>query len=320
MKNFIKRTVALTVAVLFLFCFAVSASAAKNYVKWEMSDDEMTLTGDGVVYTRYNTPAAFYVDAQTVYRYEKYLSQYSDYISAPYKDADFVWITNNYYEPVIYCATDDARAALDRFFAGEGEYHITDGYYGENADISDKVAAAVISADGATRTEDVVSLKYDKHFELALYDETHTFYYTLGMLFRIDGSYWYVDYSSLVNQHFDADGNFSFRSGEVTLYAVDGAYTDYIDDAEDDMEYTYTDYSWEDYDPYYENDDTEVSMTVFFVSYSILGFVIPLAIGVLTVVFAQFKKLGKPKYLYSVTTVCAVWILCAAAIAVIMLV
>ncbi|MBQ6893521.1 MAG: hypothetical protein IJN48_04880, partial [Clostridia bacterium] len=117
MKNFVKRTGFLALALLLVSCLAFGAVAAE-FVKWEMSDDTTTLTGDGIVYTRYDTFIMFNEDAETVYEYSQNLN-YNDYLSSsyvqtPYKGADFVWIYNDYYEPVIYYASEDAKASFDR--------------------------------------------------------------------------------------------------------------------------------------------------------------------------------------------------------------
>ena len=319
MKNFIKRLVPFALAAVMLCILAVSASAANEYVKWELSEDISTLTGEGKVYTRYEEPFAFEEKAKTEYRYANEVSCFGKNFSvyAPYKGADLVYLYNYDYGYVIYCATEEAMASVDRFFNGEGEYYLeTDYGYFSKLDVSLKDAIFEDKGDAQTRTEDVYGLKNTEQYDIVVFDESDTFYYAIGKLFKLDGSYWFADYSELPNNCFTADGDLSFRSGEITLRAVDVSLTDKIDSEASVAMYRSIKTTWEDYQPYYEQDTSEMPESVFWIVYSIIGFAIPAIIGGTAAVVANLKKLKKPKYFYSVSICCAVWIICAVIIAI----
>ncbi|MBQ8837221.1 MAG: hypothetical protein IJ002_06925 [Clostridia bacterium] len=324
MKNFIKKISAALLCVMLVSLMAVSVFAKDEYVDWEMSDDLSTLTGDGVVYTKYDAPVLVHEHASHIYQYEDEVSVGTPYLSdvmAPFEGSDIVWVEIDYTDVVIYTKGTGADE-LDRFFAGEGIYRLrtsSDSYRVSDLDETAALALLISSDSGEKVNFDVTKLKYKEHYNIALYDYSQTFYYVVGTLFKIDGKYWYADHSTLSNENFDADGNISFRSGEVALCAVDTNAVENLDKKVDGLRYVYTDYTWEDYDPYYQNDDRETSMTAFWVAYVILGFAVPLVIGGLAVAYANSKKFGKPKYFCSVAVTCGVWILCAAALLIIML-
>ncbi len=319
MKNFIKRLVPFALAAVMLCILAVSVSAENEYVKWELSEDMSTLTGEGKVYTRYDEPFAFEERAKECYIYANDVSYYDENfdVYAPYKGADFVYLYNYDDVYVIYYSTDEARASLDTFFNGEGEYYLKEAYYYfSRVDVSLKDAIFEDKCVVEIRTEEVYKLKNAQQYDLVVFDESDTFYYALGKLFKLDGRYWFVDYSELPNNCFTADGELSFRSGEITLRAVDASLTDKIDSEAIVARYRGTKTTWEDYQPYYEQDTSEMPESVFWIVYSIIGFAIPAIIGGAAAVVANLKKLKKPRYFYSVSISCAVWIICAVIIAI----
>ncbi len=66
---------------------------------------------------------------------------------------------------------------------------------------------------------DVRDLRLAECYEIVIYrgfEET-----VHGAIYILDGAYCYLNYVNLGNQHFDADGYFSYRSGEVMLTRAD---------------------------------------------------------------------------------------------------
>ncbi len=318
MKNF-KRLFSLAIALTMLFALTLLVSAENEYVKWELSEDMSTLTGDGKVYTRYEEPFAFWSKplATFVYANKARNSNYSVRVSAPYKDADLVSLDIG--SPnAIYYATSEVKESLDRFFNGDGVYYLKSGTRFSKLDATVKDAIFNDKGRAETRTEEVYGLSGYKvvSYEITVFDESDSFYYVLGRAFYLDGKYWFVDYSTLPNNYFTADGEFSFRSGEVTLCALDESLAKEINSASNELEYRYGDSTWEDYDPYYEKDTSDLPEYFFWIVFSVIGFAIPAFLGGAATIVAKLKKLKKPKYFYSVSITCAVWIVCAVIIAI----
>ena len=319
MKNMIKKISFFAIAFAFVLAATFSVCAAE-YVQWRFTNDGSVLEGDGVEYYRYEAPRLVYENAKSVYRYEDTAENAINtdcygQVSAPHADSDFVWVFNDYNEVVIF-TKGDAAAEFDKFFAGEGVFRLVNSDL-KVGDVGKDVVDMIVGTEGPNRTESVSELEKTPNYELTVFDNSRTFYYKVGRLFKLDGKYWYVDYDSLENQHFDADGEFSFRRGEVELALVNTEANDEIDRVVKNFKYVNADYTWEDYDPYYENvrEQYEQPLSVFWTSYSILGFGIPMIIGVLFALMAKRKKLGKPKYFYSVSAACAAWIVFAGIVA-----
>jgi hypothetical protein len=130
----------------------------------------------------------------------------------------------------------------------------------------------------------------------------------VGAVYRLDdGKDYYVHYLSLGNQYFDAEGNFSYRSGSVSLTVLGEDLSRELDKVREQVVpngYTY-----------YEYEDSETplfSETTFWVLYSIMGFVAPVPLFILGLVLSYSKKPGYPKYWRILSVIAALWILFAA--------
>ena len=318
MKIF-KRILPLAVAVIMLFSLALLVSA-EEYVEWTLSEDKSTLTGDGKTYTRYAEPFAFWYKPTESFRYANNAtnSSYSAPVCAKYKGADIVQL-GIHSDVELYYATEEAKASLDRFFSGEGTYYLesSDSRFSKlDVSVNDSIFESDSMAE--TRTEEVYSLSDNKEktYEIVVFDESNRYCYALGRVFWLDGRYWFVDYSTLNNNYFTADGKFSFRSGEVTLRALDDSITADIDYAAKNLSYRSANTKWEDYDPYYEKDTSDMPEYFFWIVFSLINFAAPAFIGGIAAIVANLKCLKKPKYFYFATLTSLVWIICAVVIAV----
>lgn len=133
------------------------------------------------------------------------------------------------------------------------------------------------------------------------YEET-----VYGAIYLMNGEYYYLNYVNLGNQHFDADGYFSYRSGEVMLTRAE-TYRDGIKNAL----YPLTEEFWSgaaEETVYGE----EVSMIFFWIGFVLLGFVTPIPFFVLGILLSRSKKLGYPKYWLILTYIAAAWFVLSA--------
>lgn len=157
-----------------------------------------------------------------------------------------------------------------------------------------------------------------------------------GAIYDMNGTYYYLNYVNLGNQHFDADGYFSYRSGEVVLTNAE-TYRAGIEEIIDAM-YGYVDPQGEGYYPgisigqnqvierpiYDENGNitgyvTEVKgwrsnrleTILFWVGCVLLGLVAPVPFLVLGLVLSRSKKLGYPKYWRILSLIAIVWMVLA---------
>ena len=337
MKN-MKKIAFLAVCMLFALQSVLGACAfeasydSDGCVLWERSADRQTLSGDKQ-YTLYKEPyevsVDFYVHAKTVYRYENGPSwvydgtEYFGAVSSPHADADFVWVksASTIY---LYTATDEARGRLDDFFNGVNSvYRLEKDNSGDEGYLTEETVGAILAAaeagSGATE-KDVRELStYGMRYKIKVYDATESLTYTYGMVYRIDGKYYYVHYPALGNEHFDAGGNFSYRSGTVTLYELDAKTGEEIANAAATAEYIWTNYDYEEDGDDFSLADPEVDDDVFWATYVFVGFVLPALLLILGVLLPQVKKLGKPKYWYVLSGIAAVWLILATAFTLIIL-
>ncbi len=336
MKN-VKKFAFLAVCILFALqavlgvCAFTAVYDEDGCVLWARSADRQTLSGDKQ-YTLYKEPynikTDFYVDAKTVYRYENGPSwvydgiEYFGAVSSPHADADFVWVksASTIY---LYTATDEARERLDDFFNGVNSvYRLEKDNGGDEGYLNEETVGVLLAAaeagNGAIE-KDVRELgTYTIRYRIKICDATESLAYTYGMVYRIDGKYYYVHYPALGNEHFDANGNFSYRSGTVTLYELDGKTSEAILNAAATAEYIWTDYDYEEDGDDFTLADPEVDEPVFWATCIFVGFVLPALLLLLGVLLPQIKALGKPKYWYVLAGVAAVWLILAAVLTIIL--
>lgn len=321
MKNFKRIFFLLLAALMLTVCIS-----ADEYTEWTVSDDGTTLSDGDKVYTLYDAPRMFYEDAAAIYRYANYVdiprlggTLLSTKINASAPGAEIVWSTAS--DSVLLFATDKGAEGLDRFFAGEGTVRV-EPYLGSGvSELADDTVDALRSFVPAEVVEwDVRDLRgKTNRCEAVLYDETDTFAYAIGCIYEIADEYWYLDYSSLSNMNFDADGNFSYRSGNVTIGKLDASLYADIESSFERERFRSTEYTWEDYEPNFGIDDNQ-PISVFWNSFAIIGFIIPAALAVLGAVLANRKKRGNPGYWYALTVICGVWIVFAMVLLMVLLI
>ncbi len=297
-------------------------------VEWEMfhNDTIPYLLGEGKRYEPYQGSRDFYLDPKTAYCYEntvevdEYGSLVEGDILAPSKGAEFVWIETNYQNHIY--ATSKGKAALDSFLAGNLVKYTLE-IDGMNAELSgvdvNKLDYAATQASGAVTVE-VRSLENQEMYEIITRDTTYTFAYVHGAIYYIDNQYYYVNYETLGNHYFDADGNFSYRKGTVVLTKLDTANTLIIDKAKESLESYYTEYTYE-----YElviNDEAimMVLAIAFWVIYAAIGLipsVVLILLGVIMTIIFRKKHGGKRWLIFALLGV--LWFIAALALGIAMI-
>ena len=240
------------------------------------------------------------------------------------KDFPIIWLHFSY--ETRYYATEEGARLLDAFFNREnciyrlyGDYTAPDEEYSENRyfTIGEELIQKMNSMV-ATEEMDVRALVSVPNYYLRYYDSTDTFFLKQGILFALPDGYYYANFENLENYHFDANGNFSFRKGTVFLAKLDSetasgiAYALETPDELRDSKYTY--------ERDLNNTDSELSPIIFWFFYVIFVIVLPVPGLVVGLILPHIKKLGKPKYWYSLSIIHGLWILLGIILAIVLLI
>ena len=320
----IARLAALLLSLLLLASLCILPISAESQ-DWDLSEDGRTLThGDEVDYDAYRLPLGYRIRPHSVYAYEKPAfnpnSYYDETVYADEPARAIHWLGYYLTEDTVYL-TEDTLEALEDFLGGTPEcFYLTDEY---DAGESKLEAALVESLDASTATEtlDVSRDLYGAtRYELLAYDESATLCFTYGAIYEIDKVFYYVNYTELSNEHFDADGNFSYRAGSVEgrrlTDDLEGSLKPHLNDLEN-ADYA-PEYSYEEGD-YFVPDPNDDSPLFFWSCYVFLGFLLPTVPLVFGLVLPRREKLGKPTYWYAMAIAAGAWIVLALALMVLLL-
>ena len=159
---------------------------------------------------------------------------------------------------------------------------------------------------------------------MSVYDGTESFCKKYGALYLIDEAWYYINYDTLENDKFDADGNFSYRRGTVELSKLSDELAKKIDIANDSKDILYTVYTYEEdefvEDFEHEYFDESFGVALFWVVFSLVCLALPAFIAVGAFIVARLDKLGRPKYWYIVSLIALVWIVSSVALMIIILI
>jgi hypothetical protein len=170
-----------------------------------------------------------------------------------------------------------------------------------------------VTEQAALRTVSVTELTYLPRYEITAHDSEKIFSTPYGVVYEWkDGSYYYVNYWTLDNSHFDANGNLSYREGVVTLTLLDASLTSqFVETLGEKMDH-YVDMEL-------EAEPTDFPIVIFWIFFIFVGFFLPIPFVVLGVVFANRKKWGYPNYWYTVVATGGLWMLTAGVLFVLLL-
>lgn len=325
MKNniFKKISLALVVMLALLQVFSLTAFAETEDFEWSMSFDGETLYYDQS-YELYEAKFPLYPIASEIYIYSQDLF-WSGTIETDLTNEGIVWVED---VGIDFYVTNSGKKKLDDFFGGEiGGFLLSesaDYYY--NAELEKGIVEALDKAydeKNNMKTVDVKSLKSLESYHVLAVDKTYTAAYAYGAVYVLEsGETCYLSYKDLGNQYFDADGNFSYRSGEVDVTIIESSLVLGIVKAKNNLVENYPNYTWED-DDLLDIDimdmDEGMLIIVFWVCFIILGFILPVPFLVIGLLFPRSKKKGEPKYWYILAAIAGLWIVLSAILLLIIL-
>ena len=266
---------------------------AEDYIDWYISEDGSSIVADGMFDEEYE----YYYAADLSYghRIENNLFVYQNTVTSN-TGAEYTVYSGYYGAPVIYVtngyslyayATDAGKDSVDRYLGTDtsGKAYMLINYNGQKAKaLTESDVAAIKGYVGETLTVKVSELSVGDCYSIVYTDLNHTVASTHGAIYDYDGGLYYVDYDSLPNSYFDADGNFSYRFGTVEMTRLDGECRAIAEERIEDVSYYEDTYRYEsDFVDYYEDEElisltfNEKSSKVFLVTVSIImGIVFPL--------------------------------------------
>lgn len=308
---------------------AAESETPREAVEWQLSEDEYTLTGNGRTYTRCDElPVGQKVNTDTLYVFENTvrLDGRTMSVVASSPDAEVVWLTSTIsdlwddpYATAVF-VTKEGRDALEAMAAGQmSSWRLED----DNSLFSSTKQA---SFDGdllrrmndltATEEVNVSVLKGCVRYDILGFDSTDTVYTVCGAVYEERDRYLYVNYLTLGNQYFDADGNFSYRSGQVSAIRLEGdVLSDFLATMER-LKSVSTSVIHEDELTFDPDEEMETSIAAFWGCLIIFGFILPIAPLVVGLVMPHSAKRGYPTRWYLVALLSAVWIVIAIVIAI----
>jgi hypothetical protein len=192
--------------------------------------------------------------------------------------------------------------------------------YSNYAVLDDALMNDIFSeTDSAEYVIDYALLSYRTKYEIKAVHADGNLAYTFAIIYLIDGSWYYLDLRTLTEEQLDGDGMPTYRDGQVNVGKLSEATGARIFEAEGNLNAGYTDLS---YETAFESDlllgraldeyGFTIGATVIVISAILLfsiGFILPLPVYALGLILPRIKRLGKPKYWYSLCALAGMWTL-----------
>lgn len=321
-------------AIMLLSIFSFSAFATDDdesengITVWELSDDGKILTGDDTVYTRVDLPAGYHVDfsSQYIYASEIETDLFKNGICtpvSPQKNRKVVCLTN-YNENTYYTyVTYKEKSSLQNFYNNIiSKFRIQSP--NDSMKYTDFPEYLILMLDNLARSNeqnvnfDVSALKDHLYVEFIGRNQSDYMSMNFGAVYKIDFDYYYINYSKLDNGYFDADGNFSYRSGTVSLTKIDSGMLTEIRDYEKSMvEHSY-EYEYEEVYTDLGSNETGAKI-LFWIIFIFFGFLVPIAPLIVGFSFACSERRGNPKHWYLVALLSLAWMALSLILAIILI-
>lgn len=303
-----KKIISILFALLITLTLCIMVSA--DSIEWSISDDFKTLmVGDEVyeLYTGYISPTDSFVPEKS-FIYDE-TGNYYQYLKRNTNSSDILVIADYYYEEIgsIY-VNENGKAILNEFSKGNySNYKIVNEYFSEYATTS---KSWIDNLDGgAITTIDVRTLANCELTYIVGCDSTGTIGHTIGAIYDRNGTYYFVNYDKLSNNYFDANGNLSYRQGEVPAYKLNVAQSS--DMVEFSSNLVELDKTFEGDDSAFDGFGRGFYVTVFVIVTVIFGFIIPLIPVIIGAIRVTKGKTKNPKRWYLLFVGCALWIILA---------
>ncbi len=314
----------------------VDTSEEDSFVPWEISETGDSLyDGTRYLYSCGNFPLGIYHDPDAVYISAEevllpFLSpadsqnddgdedddyQYYSYVYATSPQSDLVWLI--FEDTAYYYATKEKLAELKQYLNGKSaDFRIQKGEQIASFTKDDltSVLKYVYSDDAKRITTGVTTLASVPRIEVLMRDKSGSLSYVYATIYCMNGHYYFVDHTQLDNSYFDANGNFSYRTGTIDVVPLMGDAKTLVSNAEaalTDREIVHT----------YEDDTLHEPVAypiVFWIFLVFFGFLIPMPLLIVGLVLPHSSKRGYPKYWYRLAICAGVWLVLSIAITVIL--
>ena len=303
-------------SVLFIIILTVSLSTvafAKNsYTEWTISNDGNSIMVDNSSYELYDgllCPNDLFLPKST-FRYEND----ADYFLhlKKNKDSNHIFSVSMSYDEELGDVYVDSQGkeSLDSFLNGEYSSHII-------ADYSLSYYLSVESTwlngldGGKLKNVNVKDLASCDIYYVLGYDKTGTIAHYNGAIYLYDGSYVFVNYDKLPNNYFDANGDFSYRSGTVAAYVLSVEQSGAIAELESGSNYFRIEYERNETAKESKSYGKGYHVTVFVLITLIFGFALPIVPSVVGIVRIAKHRARNPKRWYLFLACCGLWVIFA---------
>lgn len=293
MKNGRLLLLIITVLILSLCLTACYVEDTNQYIKWEVSEDMKTLTDGTYTYTRVKIPDGYSLENKFYYYYNGvYYDDFYYQVQSAAPDSDIIYL-DGARGTFAYCK-GDGEEKLREFF--DGNYTSAKLYSMVDYTITDIDNSLVQSledlSEGGT-THDVTKLEELDYYNVWIFGHEENLMTVTGTVFDVDGTLHYMKYRELDNSNFNSYGDFSFRSGTVTLYPLTDDLSSSVRDAFEhlekytlisDSEYVYSDTGFPSVDL-----DENSAFVALIVLATVFGIILP-AVPLAFALYFLFKK------------------------------
>lgn len=311
------------VGILFLFCLSAlilpctaMVASPYNHNTWEMAEDGTWIHYKQITYTYYDAPAEWHILPERALVYDDPIvwngTEYQVY--ADKESASILWLLDQETQEILLYTTDTGRLLLEDY-AQERNVHY---YLAQNITTSRCRRSLLPTTTFETLnhltsssaiTVDVRDLRTLTRYDILMYDKTEVVYRVCGAIYEKQGGFLYVDYRALNNTYFDADGNFSYRSGHITATSFTAKEGEFLDACMGSMTEFHTKYIYENDNGFTLDEESNVAaqIAVFWVFFVLIGYILPIAPLVVGLIMPRSAKHGYPKRYYVIALLAIVW-------------
>ena len=314
-KTFLIKAVSVILLALILVPVFTSCSSddeVKPY-KWFASEDGAIISNSDRTYYMYELPVGYTLQLSPKYYFQNRVEIDGDeeYVYSYARSGEMITLSSTTTDDVCY-VTEKGLKMIEALITGRHEqlyFH----RYGCLYKIDEKLLNDLNSVDTGIEIN-VSELQSLEEYTVRHYDETRTVYRTSGALYEYRGALWYVNFDELSNEYFDSEGNFSYRSGKVTMYELitdRDLYYEIADITENGEEIS-REYIKErkDIKPVREKMDPDTRARAWFwVAYSIMAFALPAWPFTIGIINSCSKKHGRSKLWRIQSLAALVWVL-----------
>lgn len=296
---------------------------------WESLDMGNVISNSERTYVYYSLPTRYKIMPKLTYHHANEVDfggYYTDSEVMSYAvDGELIWCFDDGYEFVLY-ATATGAASVDALIAGNREVLSIENCYndGEIKALDGSLFTALVNNNSSAVELDSRELAAADCINIRAYDKTETVYIVAAAVYYLDGAAYFIDYDKLSERYFDSNGDFSFRTGVVSAYKLEGELLESFNSAREGN-YVECTHEYEggkgggDYFPDVEIDSDVAAIVFFWIVFAIIGFAAPVFLGFIAIKAYISKQ--ERRYFTLTSAICiGVWIALSIAILIILIV